>query len=222
MVMQREQLTPRNQRLLEYLESAWQDQEQLSPDFRKRITELVLRLPEEYSATGLREIANDVVSAMNMHVLKLLATFQEKAEEEGISVSSRDKTLTQVMPEAFAIMERVRTQLHVRSLDDLVTLVNVTTSLQTLSESDSAEEVHSWLYELPMMFYRQLTRVGLIAHGFQKSYHTSIRVRHGASFVETDKKTHEGSVVPTTRAFPLEAGLISALSDNVNSAAYAM
>lgn len=224
MVMQREQLSPRDQRLLEHLKSAWQDQEQLPPDSMQQITGLVLGLPEEYRAAGLREIANDVVSSMNMHMLKLIEMFQEKAEEEGISVRSRDKTLTRVVPETFAVMEKVHTQLRVRSLDDLVALVNIATSLQTLSQSDSAEEVHSWLYELPMMFYRQLVQVGLItyAYGFQKPYHTTIRAWHGASFVEADKKAHEGSVVSTTRAFLLEPDLMLTASGNVNSAAYAM
>jgi hypothetical protein len=224
MVTQREQLSPRSQRLLDHLESAWQDQEQLLPDSMKRITGLVLRLSEEYSAAGLREIANDIISSMHMHMLKLIDTFQEKAEEEGISAIARDKTLTRVVPETFAVMEKIHTQLHVRSLDDLVALVNVATSLQTLSQTDSAEEVHSWLYELPMMFYRQLSQLGLItyAYGFQKSRHTTLRAWRGASFVGPSKRTDEGSVVPATRAFSLEQCLISTALENGNAAAYAV
>ncbi len=52
----------------------------------------------------------------------------------------------------------------IRSIDDLVTLSNITFSLYTLSQIDSAEEAQNWMYELPELYYRQLKQEHLVAN----------------------------------------------------------
>ncbi|MGB8346566.1 MAG: hypothetical protein WCD86_16895 [Ktedonobacteraceae bacterium] len=156
------QTSPRTQRILEHLEDVWQHQKPLPADAMKHITEYVDSLPEEYQTLGLREIANDVVSSMHMHMLWLIDTFQRNAESEGINARSRAETLVKIQSETFAVMEKVQKLLVVRSLDDLAALVNITTSLQMLSWTDLAEDAHGWLYEMPSLYYNRLVKVGLV------------------------------------------------------------
>lgn len=168
--MQNEQTSLRTQRILAHIESVWQREKALPADVMKSITEYVTSLPEEFKAVGLRVIANNAVNSMNMHMLWLIDTFQRNAESEGISARSRAETLVEMLPESFAVMEKVCDQLAVRSLDDLAALVNITSSLQTLSRTGSAEEAHSWLFELPMMYYNQLAETGLLLHLYGVEY----------------------------------------------------
>jgi hypothetical protein len=217
MITQKGQLSQRSQRILEHLESVWQRQILLSPDVLKRI-KYVASLTEEYSTAELREIANEVISSMHMYMLGLIQMFQEKAEEEDISARALNKTLTQVRPITLVVMDNVRTQLTVRSLDDLATLINITTSLQTLSQTDSAEEVHSWLYELPMMYFHQLEECGLISStsGFQRSYHI-IGMGYGMAGTKTFGRRYTSSVLPSSEPRPISTKL-----SNPNPAAYAV
>ena len=55
-------------------------------------------------------------------------------------------------------------RLTIRSLDDLVTLSNITFSLRTLSQADSAEEAQNWMYELPVLYSRQLAQEHLVTN----------------------------------------------------------
>ena len=162
MVMQREQLSPRNQRILEEIEGMWQHQKDLSPDALKHITELVITLPEEYRNVGLRAIAGKVIGAMNLHLIELIETFRRKAEQEGIRSEERDETLKDTSPEIFSVMKKVSDQIVVQSLDDLVTLINITVSLQMLSSTDLAEDAQNWLFELPSLYYNRLVKEKLV------------------------------------------------------------
>jgi len=162
MVMQREQLSPRNQRLLEHLESVWQRQKSLPPDALKHITRLVISFPEEHKAAGLRMLADDVISSMRLHLLGLVEAFKRYAEQEDISLEDRDETLQDTLPEIFNTIKKIDEQLTVRSLDDLTALVNITVSLQSVSQARSADEAQSSLYELASLYYKRLVEEGLL------------------------------------------------------------
>ncbi len=82
----------RNQRVLEYLEDLWKRPHMPSQEDLKRISEFVVSLPEEYRSVGLTTIANHFVNNMSLHMLELMATFQQKAEQEGISSRECKKT----------------------------------------------------------------------------------------------------------------------------------
>lgn len=201
MVMQREQLSPRNQRILEHLESAWQDQKDLSPDALKHITELVITFPEEYKNIGLRAIAGKVLSAMHLHLLELIETFQQNAEQEGISSEERDETLKYISPEIFSVMKKVSDQIVVQSLDDLVTLINITVSLRMLSRTDLAEDAQNWLFELPSLYYNRLVKEKLVV---EKGDDASAWIRPPFYFNDRGLWLHDlpvrQLVIPTKRA----------------------
>jgi len=165
--MQNGQELLRTQRIIEHLAELWRYPQEPSPDELRHITEFVIGLQEPYRTIGLEKIAEHVLSNMSLHILALMATFQQKAEQEGISTEDRKETFEHIQPQAFRILDELSKCVSVRSLDDLAALTSITVSLQTLSQHDSAEAAQSWLYELPTMYYRQLTQESLVVsvHG---------------------------------------------------------
>ena len=85
-------------------------------------------------------MAEYLVSNMSLHFLDRVATFQQKAEGEGIDKEERVQTLLGIMPELFPEMMGIGKHVYIRTLDDLITLSNITFSLYTLSRVDTAEE----------------------------------------------------------------------------------
>jgi hypothetical protein len=162
MVMQREQMSPHDQNILEEIEGAWQHQKDLSPDAVKHIIELVITLPEEHKNIGLRVIAGKVTGAMNLHLLELIETFRQNAEQESIRSEECEETLKYTLPVIFSVMKKVSDQIVVQSLDDLVTLINITVSLQVFSTTDLAEDAQNWLFELPSLYYNRLVKEKLV------------------------------------------------------------
>lgn len=160
--MQNSQELLRTQRIIEHLAELWRYPQEPSPDELRHITEFVIGLQEPYRTIGLEKIAEHTISNLSLHILALMATFQQKAEQEGISAEARQETFDQIQPEAFRILDQLSKHVSVESLDDLVALTNITVSLQTLSRSDTAEAAQSWLYELPTIYYRQLTQESLM------------------------------------------------------------
>lgn len=128
----------------------------------KRIIESVLTIPETYKAIGLTTIAEHFVNGIEMHLLELIAIFEEKAEIEGISRRECQETLQSVLPEAFQTLAALKKQLCITSLDELAALNNITIRLYTLSISETATEAQQWLYELPATYLRQLHQAGLL------------------------------------------------------------
>ena len=157
-------LSQRSQHLINYLEGLWHRPHEPSSDTFKRIAELILRLPEPYQAMGITKIAEYLVSNMGLHFLDIMAMFQQKATDEGISVEEQAKTFRGVMLELFPEIMGLSKHVVTRSLDDLVTLCNITFSLYTLSQVDSAEEAQSWMYELPILYRRQLSQERLVTN----------------------------------------------------------
>lgn len=179
MTLQKEQLSQRSQRIVEHLKSAWQRQESLSPDALARMIEFVASLPDEYRKDGLQSIAREVVSSMHLHMLGLVETFQQKAEQEGIRAKHRDETLQDTLPEIFDVIKKTDGKVIIHSLDDLAALVNITTSLQMMSKTDLAEEAQSWLYELPSLYYNRLVHEKLVVEKQNDAY---MRLRPPAQF----------------------------------------
>ena len=150
------------QRIVEHLENAWQGVQQPSSAIMRQITEFSVTLPNQYNRIGLQTVAEQTINNMKLHMLSLLILLQEKAEQEGISVEDLATTLDYAKPKTFQLLEKLSASVSVQSLDDLAALVNITTRLQTLSTSYTAQEAQSWLFELSDMYYRQLVKEGLI------------------------------------------------------------
>ncbi len=203
----------RTQRIIQHLEEKWPLLQAPSPHDLSQIiafvTGVLEQWPEAHKTAGLRRIAEYVVSAMNIHMLNLLATFSLKAEDEGIRPEDRNETLNYVMPFFTRVMKEVTTDISVQSLDDLAALINITARLRVLSSTDSADEAQNWLYELPAMYQRQLANEGLFANTYTPRYTTT--QFSWSSTATTEKYENSESVarmtVPTgtTRTGPLSS-----------------
>ncbi len=156
-------VSQRDQKLLNYLEDLWQRSLKPSPETLKRIVEFLVLLPEPQRTLGITKIAEYLVNSMSLHFLDIMALFQQKAEIEGIDNEERLETLRGVMSEIFPEMLGISRHVFIQSIDDLVTLGNITYSLYTLSQVDTAEDAQSWMYELPILYQRQLAQDGLLA-----------------------------------------------------------
>jgi hypothetical protein len=155
-------ISQRSLRLINYLESLWQSPHGPSPEVFKRIMEFIVHLPEPFQTMAMTKIAEYLASNMGLHFLDIMATFQQKAADEGISREDQAKTFRSVLLEMFPEIMGLSKHIVTRSLDDLVTLCNITFSLYTLSQVDSAEDAQSWMFELPIMYSRQLRQEHLI------------------------------------------------------------
>lgn len=155
-------ISQRAQYLIEYLGGLWQYPHELSHEKLKRIIEFVTHFPEPYQAMGIAKIAEYLVSNMGLHFLDIMTTFQEKAEQEGIDREEREGTFNDIMPALFPLMMGLSRNVSVQSLDDLVTLSNITFGLYRLSRPESAERAQRWMYKLPKLYYRQLAQEHLV------------------------------------------------------------
>src|SRR5437588_11472525 len=102
--MPNQQLPERTQRIIAHLQDIWQRPQPITPDELKRITEFVLGLPEQYKQIGLAKIAGHAINSMSLHILNLLAIFQQYAEQEGIGLSDVKDTLDHILPDTFRIL----------------------------------------------------------------------------------------------------------------------
>lgn len=152
----------RTQNILRHLERQLERPHEPSHNVFKHIIESVLDTPEAYRAIGLTAIAQHFVNGMELHLLALLSTFQEKAEQEGISLKESQATLEDILPRAFQTLETLSKHVTVTSLDELAALNNITTVLYTLSSTETAEEAQRWLYELPLTYSHRLRQAGLL------------------------------------------------------------
>jgi len=156
------QLTEQEKSIIGQLEALWRSSQDISSDTLKSITEMLLQFPDTYKTIGLQKIAEHSISAINLHILSLMALLQREASAEGIDSQELAETLEQVQPVLFQIIDRLSKDLSLSSLDDLAVLSNIVISLQTLSRTHSAQEAQSWLYELPTMCYQQLSQEHLL------------------------------------------------------------
>jgi len=154
----------RAQQLIESLKELWQYPYLPSPDQMQRIIEFVVHFPEPYRAMAMTEFAEHLVNSMGLHYLDLMTTFRQKAEEEGIDQKEREGTYQDIMAELYPTMMQLSRNISVHSLNDLVTLSNISSSLYELSQADSAEEAQDWMYTLPKVYHNQLARERLIGN----------------------------------------------------------
>jgi len=129
-----------------------------SPEY---IEQLILTIPAQCREAAIRLAAQQFVHSMTLHMLQLATTFHRHAEEEGIEEDERDATLQDVKIEAYSLMDLTR-RLAVDTLETLVRLAEITESIQDLSQCRSAEEMHSWLYDLPVIYQESLEREQLV------------------------------------------------------------
>src|SRR6266849_4851992 len=115
-------------------------------------------------ATSLTTIAESLVSSMELHYLDILATFREKAGQEGIDAEEQEATLVDSMTEVFPLLMGLSKRIVVQSLDDLATLSAITIGLYGLSHVESAEQAQRWIYSLPKVYMRQLAQEHLFAN----------------------------------------------------------
>ena len=155
-------ISQRTKYLIECLGDLWQYPHELSNEKLEHIIEFVTHFPELSQAMGIAKIAEYLVSNMGLHFLDIMTTFQEKAEQEGIDREEREGTFNDIMPELFPLMMELSRNVSVQSLDDLLTLSNITFGLYRLSRPESAERAQRWMYKLPKLYYSQLAQEHLI------------------------------------------------------------
>ena len=160
--MQNTQMSQRTQRILKHLEDNWEALPLLSRDALKRTLLTALQIPQ-YDIVALKDIANHMVSTMNLHLWNMVGILQENAEQEGIRAQDCEETLTDVLPKMTRLMDDIHKRLSIQTLDDLATLVNITVNLQILSQSDFADDAQDWLYGLPELYHGRLQQEHLLA-----------------------------------------------------------
>lgn len=143
---------------LEYLGDLWQRSHEPSATTLRRIAEFVVSLPEPYRVMGLKAIAEHFVNNISLHFLDIMATFQQKAEYEGLDAEEREETFRDILPELFPTMMGLSKCVSVQSIDDLLTLSNITLGLYRHSQLASAEGAQRWMYKLPAQYCNQLAR----------------------------------------------------------------
>jgi hypothetical protein len=142
----------RTQQLIEHLEDAWKQSHELSLESLKGI---ISSLPEPYRTMSIATLADRLVNDMKLHMLDLLVTFYGKAEQEEIDTDERDETLQDILRDVSQLL-LLNERLSVQSLDELLTLSNVTAGLRSLSAVDTAESAQRWLYKLPALYQNRL------------------------------------------------------------------
>src|SRR5579872_7405351 len=180
----------RVQNIIEYLADLWKRPHTPSNEDLKRITEFVVRLPEAYRYTGLTTLAELFVNGISLHMLDLMATYQQKAGQEGESAEDIQRTFEDIFPRAVSTLETLRKQLSIQSLDALAALSNITIPLYTLSRADSAEEAQSWLYELSESYQDELQQEIMLTDAQdQVTYPGNSATIHSSTF--TDWPTYQ-------------------------------
>jgi hypothetical protein len=154
----------RDQKIIHHLQNSWQSIQNFTPGSIANIATFITDLQEPYKAAAIETVAEQLVNAIRLCILTLMATFQKNAENEGISAEDCQETLSQVLPEAFHTLNEISQRISIPSLETLLKLCNITGSLLMLSQTDSAEEAQNWLYELPPMYARQLQQEHLLSN----------------------------------------------------------
>lgn len=149
--------------LLDSLQDMGRRFQELSPEEVRRILDMAIRFPESYRAAVMNGLAEKQVSTMAVHYLDILATFCQKAEQEGIDAEEQAATLADSMTDLFPMLTGLNNRLAVRTLDDLVTVAAITVGLYGLSHAESAEQAQHWIYMLPQEYVRQLTQEHLLS-----------------------------------------------------------
>lgn len=159
------QITPSQdeQVLIEHLSQQWQKAHEPSPEELQSILELAADLPDHSKSAALTAIGEHLTSHLILHFLGLIATFRQKAEQEGISLIEREACIQDVLNERLDKIIDINHDLVIVSLEDLSTLSAITLNLQTLSHAHTAEDAQTWMYELPTMYRDELSAENLLS-----------------------------------------------------------
>ena len=169
-----QEISQRTQHLVDSLKDLWNRPHMPSHEELNRIFEYVVHFPDPYRAAAKTTIAENLVSNIGLHYLDILATFREKAGQEGIDAKEQEATLVDSMTELFPLLMGLSKRIVIRSLDDLATLSAITIGLYGLSHAESAEQAQRWIYSLPKVYMRQLAQEHMFAH---PQMHFTVTVR---------------------------------------------
>jgi len=158
-----QEISQRTQHLVDSLKDLWNRPHMPSHEELNRIFEYVVHFPDPYRAAAMTTIAENLVSNIGLHYLDILATFREKAGQEGIDTEEQEATLVDSMTELFPLLMGLSKRIVIRSLDDLATLSAITIGLYGLSHAETAEQAQRWIYSLPKVYLRQLTQEHMFA-----------------------------------------------------------
>jgi hypothetical protein len=158
-----QEISQRTQLLVDSLKDLWNRPHTISHEELNRILDFVVHLPNPYRAAALTTVAENLVSSIGLHYLDILATFREKAEQEGIDAEEQEATLVDSMTELFPLLMGLSKRIVVQSLDDLATLSAITIGLYGLSHTENAEQAQRWIYSLPKVYMRQLAQEHMFA-----------------------------------------------------------
>lgn len=154
----------RIERLLERLKELWQYPHEITFETLKRI---LVDLPKEDQRVGLEVVSEHLVSLMKVHFLDIVATFHQKAEEEGINTEEREEIAYDIRHDALQALQKLKNQLSIQSIDDLIILSNITFGLYGLSQIETAEQAERWMYKLPKMYSDRLEQEHLVIETLQ-------------------------------------------------------
>lgn len=190
-----ENVSPRMSRILEHFKNLWQQPHEISVEALERI---IVGLPKEEQDTGLEVIAEYLVSFLKLHFLDIVATFQQKAIEEGIDVDERDEIVHDAMTESFQTVQKLGKLVLVQSVDALLLLSNITFGLYALSQSETAEKAQSWIYKLPKIYRNRLEQERLISGSIQATATISATTKPQAYWNTTLSPSTNWTVQPVT------------------------
>ena len=156
--------------LIEYLEDQWQSIHEASSIRFRPLIELIVGLDEENRNAGLTAIAKHFISTLSLHYLDIMSIFQQKAEQEEIDLEEREGTFHDTLESSFPLMLGLSSNIFIQSLNDLLTLSNITVGLYRLSHVDSAESAQRWMYKLPKLYHSQLAQEHLIINAKDTPY----------------------------------------------------
>lgn len=160
---QTQEISQRERYLIDSLKGVWEQFEELSHEKLGRILEMTVHFSEPYRFAAINTIAEKLVSSIGVHYLDILASFRERAEQEGFDAKERDATLNDSLTELFPLILGLGRKVAVRSLNDLAMLSTITIGLYGLSQVESAEQAQDWIYSLPKVYIEQLDREHLLA-----------------------------------------------------------
>lgn len=174
-----EYVSPRMSHILEHLKNLRQQphvvcgqrEQKLSVEVLERI---IVGLPEEGGDAGIETITEYLVNFLKLHFLDIVATFQQKAVEEGMDVAERDEIVRDAMTESFQTVQKLGKLLSVQTVGELLLLSNITFGLYALSQSETAEKAQRWIYKLPKIYRHRLEQEHLIADRIQATVMVSI------------------------------------------------
>src|SRR5947208_15708630 len=88
-----QEISQRTQLLVDSLKDMWSRPHKPSEEELDRVLNFVVHLLDPYRAAALTTIAENLVSSIGLHYLDILATFREKAEQEGIDAKEDRKSV---------------------------------------------------------------------------------------------------------------------------------